>query len=94
MTINIGINTVVPRLISVFQHDNGLVNIFHNGGLVVEDQRNGHQDLQTSRYWTFGYGAISKIHIKVYAIHNNYTTLNELEEAISYEFININQEVT
>ena len=50
-----------------YQHDgasphfSGLINIFHNGGLVVEGPRNGHQDLQTSRYWTFGYGAMSKI---------------------------------
>ena len=27
----------------------------------LEGPRDGHQDLQTSRYLTFGYGAISKI---------------------------------
>ena len=39
-------------------------------------------------FWLWSY-----IKDRVYAIHNNYTTLNELEEAISHELTNINQEV-
>ena len=45
-------------------------------------------DLTILDFWLWSY-----IKDQVYAIHNNYTTLNELEEAISHELTNINQEV-
>lgn len=45
-------------------------------------------DLTILDFWLWSY-----IKDRVYAIHNNYTTLNELEEAISHELTNLNQEV-